>query len=118
MKYILIILLFFVAISCRKDKVQEVVPVEGECSEERSFSQDVLPILNTNCTTSGCHDSSTQSGGYTFENFEQVDQHAVIMLSAMKHESAVLNMPQNLPKLADSLIETFDCWIKQGKLNN
>jgi len=117
MKYLLIIILVFVAISCRKDKVEEVVPVEEECPEERSFSQDVLPILSTNCSTSGCHDANSQSAGYILETYEQVDEHAVIVLAAMKHETSSL-MPQGQPKLADSLIKTFDCWIKQGKLNN
>lgn len=117
MKYLLFALLFITILSCRKDKVEEVVPVEEECPEERSFSQEVLPILNNNCSTSGCHDAGSQSGGYVFETYEQVDQHAVIMLSAMKHETSS-PMPQGQPKLEDSLIQTFDCWIKQGKLDN
>lgn len=117
MKYLLFTLLFITVLSCRKDKIEEIIPVEEECPEERSFSQDVLPILNNNCSTSGCHDAGSQSGGYVFETYEQVDQHAVIMSSAMKHETSS-PMPQGQPKLADSLIQTFDCWIKQGKLDN
>lgn len=110
-------MLIFIAISCRKDKVEEIVPVEEECPEERSFSEDVLPILSTNCSTSGCHDATSQSGGYVFETHQQIDEHAVIVLAAMKHETSS-PMPQGAPKLEDSLIKTFDCWIKQGKLNN
>lgn len=117
MKYLLIPILLFTVISCRKDKVEEVIPVEEECPEERSFSEDVLPILTTNCSTSGCHDANTQSSGYTFETYEQIDEHAVIILSAMKHETSS-PMPQDGPKLPDSTIQTFDCWIKQGKLDN
>lgn len=117
MKYFLFTILIFAAISCRKDKVEEIIPVEEECPEERSFSDDVLPILSTNCSTSGCHNASSQSGGYIFETYEQVDEHAAIILSAMKHETSS-PMPQGAPKLADSTTQTFDCWIKQGKLNN
>lgn len=112
MKYFLFTILIFAAISCRKDKVKEF-----ECNEERSFSDDVLPILSTNCSTSGCHDASAQSAGYVFETHQQIDQHAIIILAAMKHETTPL-MPQDAPKLEDSLIETFNCWIKQGKLDN
>jgi hypothetical protein len=117
MKYLLITILIFTAISCRKDKVEEIIPVQEECPEERSFSDDVLPILSTNCSTSGCHNANTQAAGYIFETHQQIDQHAVIILSAMKHETSS-PMPQGADQLNDSLIETFDCWIKQGKLNN
>ena len=117
MKYLIVPILFFVTLSCRKDKVEEIIPVEEECPEERSFSDDVLPILSTNCSTSGCHNAGSQSGGYVFETHQQVDQHADIMLAAMRHETSS-PMPQGAPKLTDSLIQTFDCWIKQGKLNN
>lgn len=109
--------MFAALISCRKDKVEEVVPVEEECPEERSFSDDVLPILNINCSTSNCHNSNVQAGGYVFETHQQIDQHDVIILAAMRHETSS-PMPQNAAKLNDSLIDTFDCWVKQGKLNN
>jgi len=117
MKYFLFALLIFAAFSCRKDKVEEVIPVEEECPEERSFSQDVLPIISNNCSTTGCHDAGTQAGQYSFETYEQIDQHAVIMLSAMKLETSS-PMPQGQDQLADSLIQTFDCWMKQGQLEN
>ena len=117
MKYFIVAIIVFTVFGCRKDKVQEIIPVEEECPEERSFSQDVLPILNVNCSTSGCHNASSQGGGYVFETYEQIDQHAVIILSAIKHETSSL-MPQGQPKLADTLIQTFDCWMKQGQLNN
>lgn len=116
MKYFLFAFLIFVTfISCRKDKVEEIIPVEEECPEERSFSEDVLPIISNNCSTTGCHDANS-TNGYTFINYQQIQEHADIMLTAISGPNPT--MPQNSDKLADSLIKTFDCWVKQGKLNN
>ena len=116
MKYFLFAFIIFTALSCRKDKVEEVILVEEECPEERSFSQDILPIINNNCSTSNCHNSNVQAGGYVFEDYNQIEQHADIMLTAISGPNPT--MPQGLDPLPDSLIQTFDCWIKQGKLNN
>lgn len=115
MKYLLIPILLFTVISCRKDKVEEVIPVEEECPEERSFSEDVLPIISNNCSTTGCHDANS-TNGYTFINYQQIQEHADIMLNAISGPNPT--MPQNSDNLADSIVQTFDCWIKQGKLDN
>lgn len=117
MKYLLFLIVFILSISCRKDKVEEIKPDDQECLEERSFSDDVLPVLNNNCSTSGCHNTNSQAGGYILETHQQIDQHAVIILASIKHEGNS-PMPQGAPKLADSLIKTFECWVNQGKLNN
>ncbi len=105
--------------ACAKDKVQLVEePVSNtECSSTISYNSQVRPIIELNCATSGCHDAST-SGGYQFLTYADVSQHAEIIRKTIKHEAGVQIMPKGLPKLNDSLIKTFDCWITQGTLNN
>ena len=44
MKYFIVAIIVFTVFGCRKDKVQEIIPVEEECPEERSFSR--LECLN------------------------------------------------------------------------
>ncbi|MDX1653276.1 MAG: hypothetical protein R3277_12335 [Brumimicrobium sp.] len=116
-----LILLFFIACSfsaCRKDKVKSGVIIDSDCPEEISFSGDILPIINNNCNTSGCHNAAAQSGGYVFETHAQISADATIMSDVMHHEGGFLPMPQGQPKLDDSLLLKFDCWVKQGKQNN
>jgi len=36
------------------------------------FNQDVLPILNSNCAFSGCHDAASAEDGVILESYEDV----------------------------------------------
>ena len=98
--------------SCTKDKA----PLPG-CPQEISFSNDVLPLIQQNCSTSGCHDASA-SGGYVLTNYSQISTNAEMILSAIDHETGVTGMPLGSPKLSDSLINNFRCWVRQGAYDN
>ena len=119
MKFFFIIIsasLLFV--SCRKDKVDEVTISPEDCPETISYTDDIQTFLNINCTTSGCHNSNSNAAGYVFETHSQVEEHAQIILSVIRHESGVSAMPQGQQKLNDSTIQKMECWISQGKLFN
>lgn len=109
----------FVIASCAKDKIVVTEPVltPSDCPDTIFYDNQVRPIIEQNCSTSGCHDASA-SGGYQFTSHALVSQHADIMKKAMKHEPGPSNMPLGQPKLNDSLIKQFECWIMQGALNN
>ena len=101
-------------VSCKKD----MTPLPNlDCADTISYSQQVQPFIDLNCTTSGCHDASA-SGGYNFTTHSSVSANAVIILSAINHDSGTVPMPLGGAKLADSTIQQFDCWINQGKLDN
>lgn len=102
--------------SCSKEKVP-LPPLDTTCADSIRFQSFVLPLMQTNCSTSGCHDAFA-SGGYTLETHSQISSNSAIILKAIRHESGTVSMPQDLPKLADSLATKFNCWILQGKLNN
>lgn len=118
MKYFLFALLIFSAYSCRKDKVEEVSVFTEDCPETVSYTNDIQTFLNINCSTSGCHDANSNTAGYTFETYTQIEEHADIILSVIRHESGFVAMPQGAPKLSDGVIRKMECWINQGKLNN
>lgn len=103
------------AFSCTKDKAPAIDP---NCTETISFSQEIQPMISQNCSTSGCHDASTQASGYNFTTHAGVAAHASVILNAIRHEGGATPMPQGAPKLADSLIQQFSCWAGQGALNN
>ncbi len=105
--------------ACAKDRV---VVSDGDltladCTDSISFTIDVMPIVEQNCSTTDCHDL-TASGGYTFTTYEQISENSEIMKKAMKHKPGFIAMPLDFPKLDDNLIRKFECWTLQGSLNN
>jgi hypothetical protein len=101
--------------SCTKDKVPPIV-VDATCTDTISFSADILPIMQNNCTS--CHDSNNASGGYDLSNHAGVTQNTAKVLGSMMQDGSASSMPQGAPKLADSLIQKVNCWINQGAKNN
>jgi hypothetical protein len=104
-------------LSCEKDKV-DISNVKPECEEDTvSYMNVIEPMILQNCSTSGCHDAS-QAGGYTFDDHSNISANADIILNVIDHNSGFTPMPLGQPKLPHNLIEDFDCWIYQGKLEN
>jgi len=46
------------AVSCKYD---EVLPIKPDPGVQVSFSEDIIPIFNASCNTSGCHNGSGPS---------------------------------------------------------
>jgi len=119
-------LLLFVVVflSCVKDKAANALELVESTSNDSfcdtvsvSFSASILPIFNQSCATSNCHNSTSASAGYILGSHTQISSNATIALKSIQHNGASA-MPKAQPKLNDSLIQQFECWIKQGKLNN
>ena len=114
-----ILLTVFNISSCSKDKTETPVVVEPPlCDSTLSFSAEVEPIIIANCSTSGCHDAGTAQSGYNLVGHSNIGTHADAILEAIKHENSGSPMPLGQPKLNDSLIQKFSCWIDLGKLDN
>jgi hypothetical protein len=99
--------------SCTQDKIVEI-PVE--CPDPISFSQDVEPLFVTGCSTSGCHGAAA-AGGYNLEGHSNISTNATPILGVIRHETGT-PMPFNGSKWSDADIQTFQCWMDQGKLDN
>lgn len=112
-----VLLCGIVVYGCTKDKTLVNPQVELNCTPNVSFSTDIAPIIQQNCSTSDCHDAMA-AGGYEFLTHASISSNSDQMLGAMKHEANFVAMPYQLPKLSDSLIQKFECWILQGKLDN
>lgn len=105
--------------SCNKDKTQLPVPVTPEeCPTTISFAGFVEPMIQANCSTSGCHDAATATQGYNLEGHLNISANAQAILNVINHESGVTPMPYFQPKLSDTIIQQFDCWVSQGTLDN
>ena len=109
---ILIISIFFC--SCRKDKVQVLLPPQ-QCADTVYFSTQILPMIQNNCI--GCH---SVGNGFEIEltNHAQISSNADACFNSMTGSGGYTLMPYGGPKLSDSLIDIFNCWVVQGKLNN
>jgi hypothetical protein len=117
-KIILMISFFTVLYSCKKDMVDDDNVTALNCEDTISYAQDIQPFLDINCSTSGCHNSTTNAAGYVFEDFEDASLHADIILNVIRHDAGFSPMPQGGAKLSDAIIQQMECWVDQGKLNN
>ena len=108
---IVIFSVFGLLMSCTKDKVQAT-----NCggADEVSFAAIIWPMIEQNCND--CHGSG--AGGYTFDEYDKIENNASVILDAMRANGGVQLMPINGPALDDSLINAFEVWICQGKMNN
>ena len=119
-KYVWVLLLSPLVFASRlKDQTTEPPP-PGVCDTDTvSFSGEIQPlIIDASCNVAGCHDSGTSSAGYAFGNYDQISSNSAVILEVLSHNSGVSPMPLGGDKLADSLIQKFDCWIQQGLLDN
>ena len=117
--------LLMVFTSCLKHKT--VKPIEqttdttstGPCADTVYFNAELMTELFTpSCNVSGCHSSADVAAGYDLTTYTNVSSNADIVLQSIQQTSGLSPMPKFQAKLNDSLINKFDCWIKQGKLNN
>jgi len=108
-----------VLVACAKDSVNfdPNALTLANCTDSISFINQVKPIIEQNCSTSGCHDVSA-SGGYEFLTYPQISENADIIYRSMNHENGVNPMPEGAEKLSESQIKIVGCWKLQGKLNN
>lgn len=98
-------------ISCSKE--QTPLPfINPNCPDTISFSNQILPMITNNCAS--CHDGSNQS---LLSNYGNIQPKAETILKYLNADGVPV-MPSGGPALHDTLIQQFDCWISQGKLNN
>jgi hypothetical protein len=106
------VLTLFLPSACTKAKAPPTLP-EIVCTSTISFSQQIAPMIEENC--SGCHGSGAGTSP-VLSNYSEISENADAMLNAM-HGTPQL-MPEGGPALADSLLQQFQCWMQQGKMNN
>ena len=87
----------------------------NECSEQISYSSDVAPIVNRACALSGCHVDGFASGDFTtFSAFQSRASRVVGRITTGTMPPS--NSPG--PSLTDAQIETIECWVDQGAMDN
>ncbi len=102
----------FLINSCRHEGIQ------AEQLDEICFTEQVLPIFQNSCGTSGCHDSQTAKNGYVYTDYASImksitpgDADGSKAYQAMISKFEV--MPPGNPLPADKRI-IIRLWIEQG----
>ncbi len=100
------------AAACKKEYIQNVNDI--------CFEQEVLPIFQSSCTQSGCHNSSSRQSGYDFSNYDGI-MRAVkpgdYKVSEVYHIITTpfgIMPPSPYNRLSDEQITTIALWIDQG----
>lgn len=119
---ILITSVKLVLVSCAKDKtpappvITEIV-LDSVCPDTVFYETEIKALMDQNCATSGCHDAATHTSGYDLTTYANVAANAQAILASMQPGAVPQQMPLGNP-LPDSVVQRFECWVKQGKLEN
>ncbi|HOY06235.1 MAG TPA: hypothetical protein PLO67_12585 [Saprospiraceae bacterium] len=106
-------LLCITSITCTREYVEDL---RGVC-----FDSDVLPIFQSNCTQSGCHNSQDRKEGYDLTSYESIVSRGIVPgdYKASKIYKALVAVGEPMPqspynRLTDAQITTIALWIKAG----
>ena len=103
--------------SCKKDMTMAPDPGLEYCHDTISFVGTVEPIIQLNCSTTGCHDG-TAGGGFYLLGYANISSNVSIILDVINHNGGFTAMPLGGNKLADSTIQQITCWNLQGAQDN
>ena len=109
--FFMIIILFS---NCTSDSTDELtIPAPSAIT----YELNVKPIINTSCSTSGCHNAASNSAGLTLENYTQVRDAFINRNALSRMENTNTPMPPsgNLPNTTIQIIKN---WRDQGYLEN
>ncbi|RYM35787.1 hypothetical protein ERX46_01980 [Brumimicrobium glaciale] len=139
--YLLVLIPFLIGItsSCRHEPIQPFKPMETVtdttgnnpegCSPDTAyFNRDVMPIIQLNCSVTGCHGGGSSKGGVDLTSYQSIINTAGVdpfdpansNLYAVITETdpnKIMPEPPNSP-LSNADIAIIEKWIKQGAANN
>lgn len=123
LKLIITVALFYIItnsiISCKKtNSTNTDYLANAVCSGTTpTYTSDVASILNSNCATSGCHNSSSKAAGINLSDYTNAKNEFLNNsknIIAIHHGSGADAMPKNSSKLNDATINKLDCWTKNS----
>ena len=115
-----IVLLFSIVViltapSCYYDKSDLLSLSNIPCSSvDSKFSTAISPLIQSKCSSSGCHDAATGAGNAVLVTYAQIFAKA-----GRINQRCVIDrtMPTGTP-LSDSEVASIRCWVDAGAQNN
>lgn len=104
--------------ACYYDVEEELYP-DMECTTDNmSYSDDILPILQRNCYA--CHQQGNQISGISLEGYTALKPFADNgkLVGVINHNAGLPPMPDGAPKLPSCDIEKIEAWVNDGAMNN
>lgn len=98
----------------------------GNCSPDSVyFVNEILPMINSNCATSGCHDAITKKEGVVLTNYSNIKGYVEPFNTANSKLYSVINKtngdrmpPAPMATMTTAQKAKIAAWINQGALNN
>ena len=108
---------FFIFILILNSCVSHDFP-EYTCTETIQYSEDILPIVETKCAISGCHngDMGQDLNWTNFDKFHQRAENGMVKSRVTQRIMPPSNSPAG--PLTQEQINAIACWTDQGSLNN
>ena len=108
--------------SCYYDSKQDLYPsLFSDCDTASiGFTNDILPIMNTNCNNSGCHNSIDKAGGYILDTHTgaAISANDGSLVGSIKAHDGHTFMPFGGNPLDPCDISKINTWVTSGALNN
>lgn len=94
----------------------------GDPNAAICFERDILPIFNSKCAMSGCHDAATAAEGYDLSNYKNIVSDGIVKgkpNSSELYEVVADNEmpPKGYTKLSDAEKQMLYDWIADGAKN-
>lgn len=94
----------------------------GDPNAAICFERDILPIFNSKCAMSGCHDAGTSAEGYTLDNYKNIVSDGIVAGKPNKSEvyESIADgemPPKGYTKLSDAEKQMLYDWIVDGAKN-
>ncbi len=90
-------------------------------SDSVCFQTDVLPLYQTYCGSTGCHDAATHVEGLNLTTFANISRGIAAGNPNNSRYYTILQdgmPPRNSPQLSSAQIATIAKWINQGAVNH
>jgi hypothetical protein len=129
--YIIQLGFLFTLGSCAYNKSEGIKPLPPNCppADSVSFSKNILPILNNNCSTSGCHTGVNAEANFNLDAsvaFTTLTNPRKGYINTENPKLSVLysslvSVSQPMPpngRLSDCELDQIVSWMKNGAKND